>query len=47
MSYYADGSGAEGEDAFDMRKPCSREGAMKWIREKGGEDFRVQPEDVY
>ena len=47
VSYYGDGSGAEGEDAFDMRKPCSREGAMKWIREKGGEEFRVQPEDVY
>ena len=48
VGYYGDGvSNEKGEDAFDMRKPCSREGAMKWIRETGGEDFEVDPEDVY
>jgi len=49
LGYYADGTGGsgDGEDAFDMRKPTSKEGAAKWIREEGGEDFMVMPEDVY
>ena len=35
-----------GEDAFDMRKPLSRDKRLKNIR-KNGENFRVEPEDLY
>ena len=35
-----------GEDAFDMRKPLSRDKKLKHIR-KNGENFRVDPEDLY
>ena len=35
-----------GEDAFDMRKPLSRDLNLKHIR-KNGQDFRVEPEDLY
>ena len=35
-----------GEDAFDMRKPLSRDKKLKHIR-KNGENFRVEPEDLY
>jgi N-terminal acetyltransferase B complex catalytic subunit len=48
VGYYSDDikGGAEGEDAFDMRKPLARDKAKKHIRENG-EDFRVSPEDVW
>jgi len=47
VGYYNDNpSGEGGEDAFDMRKPLDRDTEKKWIREKG-EDFQVNPEDVY
>lgn len=48
VNYYADdptGKSEEGEDAFDMRKPCSRDKDLKYWR-KQGEDFLVNPEDV-
>lgn len=35
-----------GEDAFDMRKPLSRDKKLKHIR-NNGQDFRVEPEDLY
>ena len=35
-----------GEDAFDMRKPLSRDKKLKHIR-RNGENFRVEPEDLY
>lgn len=35
-----------GEDAFDMRKPLSRDKKLKHIR-KNGENYRVEPEDLY
>ena len=35
-----------GEDAFDMRKPLDRDRERRHVRENG-EDFRVNPEDVY
>lgn len=35
-----------GEDAFDMRKPLSRDKKLKYIR-KNGENYRVDPEDLY
>lgn len=35
-----------GEDAFDMRKPLSRDKKLRYIR-KNGENFRVEPEDLY
>lgn len=41
VSYYADD-----EDAFDMRKPMSRDKETKTVRE-GGEDICVQPGDVW
>ena len=47
-NYYSDdptGLTDSGEDAFDMRKPCSRDKDLKHIREHG-EDFAVGPEDV-
>lgn len=48
VSYYNDdptGISDSGEDAFDMRKPCSRDKDLKHVREKG-EDFLVSPEHV-
>jgi len=48
VNYYSDdptGMSDTGEDAFDMRKPCSRDKKLEHIREKG-EDFPVGPEDV-
>jgi N-terminal acetyltransferase B complex catalytic subunit len=48
VNYYSDdptGMSDSGEDAFDMRKPCSRDKKLEHIREKG-EDFLVNPEDV-
>lgn len=48
MSYYSDdpsGMSENGEDAFDMRKPCSRDKKLEHVRDKG-EDFLVHPEDV-
>jgi N-terminal acetyltransferase B complex catalytic subunit len=41
VAYYNDG-----EDAFDMRKPCSRDVRRETVRE-GGEEERVSPEDVW
>ncbi|KAI9931612.1 N(alpha)-acetyltransferase 20, NatB catalytic subunit [Aspergillus wentii] len=49
VNYYSDdptGFSESGEDAFDMRKPCSRDKNLEHIRENG-EDFPVSPEDVY
>lgn len=40
-NYYNDG-----EDAFDMRKPLSRDKKRECIREDG-ENVRVSPEDVW
>lgn len=48
VSYYSDdpsGMSESGEDAFDMRKPCSRDKKLQHVRRKG-ENFRVSPEDV-
>lgn len=48
VSYYSDdpsGMSENGEDAFDMRKPCSRDKKLEHVRDKG-EDFFVHPEDV-
>ncbi|GLI78483.1 N-alpha-acetyltransferase 20 [Penicillium ochrochloron] len=39
------GMSENGEDAFDMRKPCSRDKKLEHVRDKG-EDFLVHPEDV-
>jgi N-terminal acetyltransferase B complex catalytic subunit len=47
-NYYSDdptGLSEEGEDAFDMRKPLSRDKDRVHIRENG-ENFLVSPEDV-
>jgi N-terminal acetyltransferase B complex catalytic subunit len=41
VDYYNDG-----EDAFDMRKPLSRDKGRDTVRE-GGEEFRVSAEDVW
>ncbi|KKZ60196.1 peptide alpha-N-acetyltransferase [[Emmonsia] crescens] len=49
VNYYSDdptGMSDEGEDAFDMRKPLSRDKELKHTRENG-ENFLVNPEDVY
>ncbi|KAI9756855.1 MAG: hypothetical protein M4579_003691 [Chaenotheca gracillima] len=49
VEYYSDDpttGRSDGEDAFDMRKPLSRDKYRKHIREKG-EDIRVSPEDVW
>ncbi|KAL2007881.1 hypothetical protein VTN00DRAFT_7863 [Thermoascus crustaceus] len=49
VNYYSDdptGLSDAGEDAFDMRKPCSRDKNLQHIRERG-EEFLVSPEDVY
>ncbi|RAL08190.1 peptide alpha-N-acetyltransferase complex B subunit NAT3 [Aspergillus homomorphus CBS 101889] len=48
VGYYSDdpsGMSETGEDAFDMRKPCSRDKKLQHIREKG-EEFLVDPVDV-
>lgn len=48
VNYYSDdpsGMSESGEDAYDMRKPCSRDKKLEHVREKG-EDFLVSPEDV-
>lgn len=48
VNYYSDdptGLSESGEDAFDMRKPCSRDKKLEHVRENG-EDFPVGPEDV-
>jgi len=41
VDYYNDG-----EDAFDMRKPLSRDKGRETVRE-GGEECRVGAEDVW
>lgn len=49
MNYYQDdptGMSDQGEDAFDMRKPCIRDKDLIHVREDG-ENFLVNPEDVY
>ena len=52
VRYYSDdpngtsGDEGGGEDAFDMRKPLDRDKERKHVRENG-EEFRVNPEDVY
>jgi N-terminal acetyltransferase B complex catalytic subunit len=48
VNYYSDDikGGAQGEDAFDMRKPLARDKTKKHIRENG-ENFRVSPDDVW
>ena len=49
VDYYSDdptGRKKGGEDAFDMRKPLSRDVARKYVRENG-EEFRVSPEELY
>ncbi|OJJ86602.1 peptide alpha-N-acetyltransferase complex B subunit NAT3 [Aspergillus glaucus CBS 516.65] len=48
VNYYSDdpsGMSETGEDAYDMRKPCSRDKKFEHVRENG-EDFPVGPEDV-
>lgn len=48
INYYSDdptGMSETGEDAYDMRKPCSRDKKLEHIR-KNGEDFPVSPEHV-
>lgn len=48
VNYYSDdptGASAKGEDAFDMRKPLSRDKNREHVRENG-ENFLVSPEDV-
>ena len=48
VDYYSDDptGGKAGEDAFDMRKPLSRDRKKQHIR-KHGESFKVMPEDIY
>ncbi|KAI9849687.1 MAG: hypothetical protein M1837_002813 [Sclerophora amabilis] len=48
VGYYSDDptGEADAEDAFDMRKPLSRDKDRKHTREKG-EEYRVSPEDVW
>ena len=48
VDYYSDDptGGKDGEDAFDMRKPLSRDKKKQHVR-KNGENFRVKPEDLY
>jgi N-terminal acetyltransferase B complex catalytic subunit len=41
VGYYSDDA-----DAFDMRKPLSRDVKRQTVRE-GGEDIRVEPSDVW
>lgn len=49
LDYYVDDYSdpdADGEDAYDMRKPLSRDKDRKHVREKG-EDFTVEPGEVW
>ena len=48
VDYYSENptSKSAGEDAFDMRKPMRRDKNRKHIR-KNGEEYRINPEDVY
>lgn len=48
VDYYSDNptGDRDGEDAFDMRKPLSRDKKKQHIR-KDGENFRISPEDLY
>lgn len=48
VEYYSDDPTGRkaGEDAFDMRKPLSRDKKRQHVR-KNGENFRVAPEDIY
>jgi len=50
VEYYVDDpsdpTNENGEDAFDMRKPCKRDKDKRHIR-ANGEDFVVHPEDVW
>lgn len=45
VGYYNDGPSGKSEDAFDMRKPLSRDKNREHVRENG-ENFLVNPEDV-
>ena len=50
LGYYSDdptdASNDEGEDAYDMRKPLSRDRKREHVR-KGGEEFTVEPHEVF
>ena len=48
VEYYSDDPTGrkEGEDAFDMRKPLSRDKKRVHVR-KNGENYKVSPEDIY
>lgn len=48
VDYYSDDPTGRkaGEDAFDMRKPLSRDKKRQHIRENG-ESYKVNPEDLY
>ncbi|KAL8999722.1 MAG: hypothetical protein Q9169_001539 [Polycauliona sp. 2 TL-2023] len=48
LDYYSDNPTGNGtsEDAFDMRKSLSRDRTKKYIRQ-GGENHRINPEDIY
>lgn len=49
LDYYVDDLSdpeADGEDAFDMRKPLKRDKDRKHVRERG-EDFEVEPGEVW
>ena len=48
VDYYSDDPTGkrDSEDAFDMRKPLSRDKKKKYIREDG-KNHKVDPEDIY
>lgn len=48
VEYYSDDpmGGKAGEDAYDMRKPLSRDKKLLHVREHG-ETHRIHPEDLY
>lgn len=48
LNYYSDDptGRADGEHAFDMRKPLKRDKARKHVRERG-EEHMVFPQDVW
>ncbi|KAK9476532.1 acyl-CoA N-acyltransferase [Lipomyces japonicus] len=46
VGYYGADPGEESEDAFDMRKPLSRDVNRQSVRENG-ENFKVSPDEVY
>lgn len=48
LDYYSDNPTAakEAEDAFDMRKPLSRDKHRQHVR-KNGRDVKIDPEDIY